>query len=366
MFGILRFVLAVNVALFHLGDVPTIGPYAVISFFVLSGYLMTAVMRGPYGYSSKGFLRFWTNRFLRLYPFYWFALLLTVLGIWNVTGEEFASNFHAALSVPRNVAEWLQNLSLIFFAERPISVLPRLAPATWALTIELFFYFAISIGFSRSRSVAAIWLAASVAYSLTQTVTTGSGIPYGTLLSASLPFSLGAFLYYLAPSVNRAINGKRTLGIVLASLVYVLNSGIPSFELPIALEPWKIMMVTDYGNLVLSAILVLLLSGVTARSESLRLIDTKFGDLSYPIYVFHWFCACLITYWAAQAGGSVSKSVLLALMSCVLASLSWYLALPIELLSNLVFRSLNQAATWFGSVTSIPSLNFTPVMTFAR
>ncbi len=37
-----------------------------------------------------------------------------------------------------------------------------------------------------------------------------------------------------------------------------------------------------------------------------------------------------------------------------------------ELLSNLVFRRLNQAATWLTFVTSIPSLNFTPVMTLAR
>ena len=37
-----------------------------------------------------------------------------------------------------------------------------------------------------------------------------------------------------------------------------------------------------------------------------------------------------------------------------------------ELLSNLVFKGLNQAAAWLESVTSIPSLNFTPVMTCAR
>jgi len=37
-----------------------------------------------------------------------------------------------------------------------------------------------------------------------------------------------------------------------------------------------------------------------------------------------------------------------------------------ELLSILVFGMMNQAATWSDSVTSIPSLNFTPVMTFAR
>ena len=37
-----------------------------------------------------------------------------------------------------------------------------------------------------------------------------------------------------------------------------------------------------------------------------------------------------------------------------------------ELLSKVVFKHLSQAATWFDSVTSIPSLNFTPLMTLAR
>ena len=38
----------------------------------------------------------------------------------------------------------------------------------------------------------------------------------------------------------------------------------------------------------------------------------------------------------------------------------------LELLSNLVFHRLNQAATWSTSFNSIPSLNLIPVMTFAR
>ena len=37
-----------------------------------------------------------------------------------------------------------------------------------------------------------------------------------------------------------------------------------------------------------------------------------------------------------------------------------------ELLSKVVFKHLSQAATWFDSVTSIPSLNFTPLMTLPR
>ena len=37
-----------------------------------------------------------------------------------------------------------------------------------------------------------------------------------------------------------------------------------------------------------------------------------------------------------------------------------------ELLSRVVFASLNQAAIWSSSITSIPSLNLIPVTTFAR
>ena len=37
-----------------------------------------------------------------------------------------------------------------------------------------------------------------------------------------------------------------------------------------------------------------------------------------------------------------------------------------ELSLKLVFGMMNQAATWSDAVTSIRSLNFTPVMTFAR
>jgi len=37
-----------------------------------------------------------------------------------------------------------------------------------------------------------------------------------------------------------------------------------------------------------------------------------------------------------------------------------------ELLSKVVFRAMNQAATWSTFVTSNPSLNWIPVTTFAR
>ena len=42
------------------------------------------------------------------------------------------------------------------------------------------------------------------------------------------------------------------------------------------------------------------------------------------------------------------------------------ISLSLELLSSLVSSSLNQAATWSDCGASIPSVNFTPVMTLAK
>ena len=44
----------------------------------------------------------------------------------------------------------------------------------------------------------------------------------------------------------------------------------------------------------------------------------------------------------------------------------WGIVISAELLSKVVFGHFNQAATWSVSVTSIPSLNLIPVITFAR
>lgn len=46
--------LAFEVVVFHLLSVPIIGRYAVMSFFVLSGFLMTTIMHQTYGYTLKG------------------------------------------------------------------------------------------------------------------------------------------------------------------------------------------------------------------------------------------------------------------------------------------------------------------------
>src|SRR5258705_8742306 len=81
MLGRIRFVLASLVVLNHV-YLPTnnlLGAHAVAGFYMISGYLMTKVIHDVYGTSLSGCKRFLTNRLLRIYPAYWFFLVITLV-----------------------------------------------------------------------------------------------------------------------------------------------------------------------------------------------------------------------------------------------------------------------------------------------
>ena len=152
MFGIFRFVLALNVVLFHILAIPEVGPLAVYSFFILSGYLMTYIMQETYGYSYAGIRKYALNRFFRLYPVYWALLLVSVILVLFTDANYFAL-FHNKMTLPSNPTEVMANVLMIYPELRPGDYSVRLAPATWALTIELFFYLLIGIGISKTQKL---------------------------------------------------------------------------------------------------------------------------------------------------------------------------------------------------------------------
>ena len=196
MFGIYRFLLALNVVFFHILEIPNIGPFAVYSFFILSGFLMTAIMHKTYSYSPQGFKKYAVNRFLRLFPTYWGLVLVTLIFI-AIVGQDFATAFHPKMAMPDTWYHWLANLTLVFPYVTPVDYPVRLAPATWALTIELFFYMLIGLGVSRTKKVTFAWLIASVALLIVNNVSTKQfGLGYGSIFTASFPFALGALLYH--------------------------------------------------------------------------------------------------------------------------------------------------------------------------
>ena len=103
MLDFYRFILAVLVVQAHLlaDGLPGLAWQAVFSFYVLSGFLMTLVLNEVYGFGVHGFVRFFTNRILRLYPAYYALLLVTILFIVYVSP---ANQLNGALSLPQTTS----------------------------------------------------------------------------------------------------------------------------------------------------------------------------------------------------------------------------------------------------------------------
>ena len=216
MFGILRTILAINVVLLHVFKVPVLGNYSVTFFFVLSGFLMTYIMHKTYGFDFKGVKFFWFNRFLRLYPTYWIVLILSLLAI--VLFDNIAMN--KSMNFPVTIKEWATNITMIYDKILPYKAKSRVVPTSWALTNELVYYLLISLGISKTPLRTFVWLGISILYFVATYVY--YDIPsyrYGAIPASSLPFALGAVLYWL----NEKIKLKNINLIVIIALFIGFN-----------------------------------------------------------------------------------------------------------------------------------------------
>ena len=113
MFGLLRTILALLVMAGHLLDTWQIGTYAVFGFYMISGYLMTHIMHESYGFHLAGRWSFACNRFLRLYPLYWCAALITILLI-IVVGKDYVSSYNASIFLPETLTDYLANMTMVY------------------------------------------------------------------------------------------------------------------------------------------------------------------------------------------------------------------------------------------------------------
>ena len=286
MFGIWRTLLAIEVVAHHLLNLPVIGFYAVFSFFVLSGFLMTAIMHETYGYSLAGLGRYLSNRALRLFPNYWFAVAVSLVLI-AVLGAGWVTRYNAAMAMPETPFDWLQNLSMIFANWLPKNELPRLVPLAWALTVEIFYYVMIGLGASRTRLTTILWLLSSLIYVVVirQVYPGGGGYLYDAIPAGSLPFSVGALAWHYRQTVVGILGHLRLADArLLISGRWLLYLGIITLE---AQTGWKWLLIFgNWLNVLVSAAIICTL--FTTRSAGpMHRIDKAVGDFSYPIYLLH-------------------------------------------------------------------------------
>ncbi len=308
--GLLRFLLASMVVMFHLSGVHVLsGRLAVMGFYVVSGFLIVRVLDARYGGSPEGVVRFVVNRFLRLYPL--FAALF-VLGVsLHVTIGEPALHPTQEQGVLRIVSSWSwANLTLLPHPEVRDGMFMLLGtssiiPQSWSIGIELAFYAsaipAALFGFKRSTSVL---LAASAAWFIYRMVTAEGWRGYDNLiykeaLSTAMFFWAGAALYVYRDRIS--IPGRLywpAICVFFAMIYGVFGNRYLILFLESGGPGWKAAMIAiNFAMLAATAVIVL-----AAQNREEGLAVRRLGDLSYGMYLNHFIVAVLMLYVADFVG----------------------------------------------------------------
>lgn len=317
MFGILRYILALMVVQTHLWKItPWAGNYAVFTFFVLSGYLMTLVLHERYSFGPSGIGRFLANRALRIYPPYWAVLVLSALVAWHL--PNIAAAVHRNFSLPATGRLWLENVYIIG-ASHP-SKATLVIPA-WSLHIELVFYFLMALGLSRNRFTVFLWFSASLAYTVRMSMLHPTEYQfwyyrYFPLQAGSLAFSAGAVLYF--------IRGRFRVRPFLAFGAMAVAVGVMIGAGRIWSDIDMLYLQGFYTALALGFLAVLALGAIDSASvpSVLGAIDRRLGDLSYPLFLCHVPVAALVLrLYGAGLYPNTARFFIIALAASHLAAL---------------------------------------------
>ncbi|BEU02617.1 acyltransferase [Agarivorans sp. OAG1] len=349
MFGTVRTLWALMVVFGHLFWLSDFGRFAVFGFYILSGYLMTYVMQQRYGYQASGKKRFALNRFLRLYPGYWFSCLLSLL-LLLAFNRYFPLAGFSTIAIPSNAASLLGNFTMVYPSWLPHSITPRLSPAAWALTVEIFFYCAICLGISKTLQRSLIWLALSVLYVVASYI--GDlywHARYFSIPAGSLPFSIGAVIYFVVQQNKVPISWQVILKKpALILLVMVTISGFTAWQINQGLHLIT-AEILFYTNMLISAMLVLSLAlGHSLHNKISAGFDKFIGDFSYPIYLLHYqasIIASLLLLGEASKFKQHFSSAALLLVGLIVVVLSLLVIKCIDLPVERLRKSIRDKAS---------------------
>ena len=281
MLGLLRFVLAIFVVAAHLTEGVQFfshwGVFAVFGFYLVSGYLITAILNETYAFK---FLPFIANRFLRLFPIYYLVAFGSAIIISFVPG---ASKFHPVWEIKYRLIDLLGN-GLIFPFEFYDAAF-RLVPPTWSVAVELVNYFLLWLVVARSRTLALITLSVALSYHLMGlAIGLDWTMRYHPFYAALLPFSLGAGIYF-SRDLLFSLSALALQRISIFSfLIWVGNLVVCGIVSGVGGPYFDFFF---YVNLV--SLLGFVACLTTPPFNSLFNRSGKaLGDLAYPIFLTHW------------------------------------------------------------------------------
>lgn len=266
-FGSWRFALAVMVAISHLWSRMIGGPaaYAVWGFFVLSGYLMTFVLVHKYGFDRSGLLAYARNRFLRIFPSYYVALILGVITIFALKNCVDLTRLNPQFALPQGL-NWLNPITLLpVFSPSNLPV-----PVSGALSTEVGFYLLMPL-FARSKSTAWLGLIVGIMANVAMGFDTSTfAHRYTSSMTCMVAFAAGSLTCHYMDWLRRvAMPWASVTAWLLHAIIWIKWDS----------WPWTYGL---YSSVVLSAWVV-----VSLDSRATSFVDRNLGDWSYPMYLFH-------------------------------------------------------------------------------
>jgi len=302
MFGAYRLILAILVVVTHIGHVEVIAGLAVWAFFMLSGFLITGVLNTRYGFGLPGLSGFAVSRILRLYPTYWLIALIAFAIIASYRVEIDPSLVNSAFQPLTEFRDWFSGIFIVGHTFAGLGRVERaLSPPVWAVDVELWLYVISCVLVSRSRRAAKwafliclglfpfLWVGAKTLIRMGE-VDLGGQLIYSFLPAALLPYSIGAFLWFMRDKLAQV---KATpLGLFIGGLgIVVLSLWVSRASVTAA----YVLSLPIFGYLTIS------LSSVRS-TPAMKRLDDLLGHMSYPMYLSHYLCAYVVIVISGRFG----------------------------------------------------------------
>jgi peptidoglycan/LPS O-acetylase OafA/YrhL len=324
----LRGLAALTVVLHHL-QIVTVGAYAVMVFFVISGYCVAAAAESCRR-KQMSFGTFMRRRLHRIYPPYFFAIVffcLTRLVKAATTGDHHELN--------RPWLDWLQNLTLTQWLSlpfHPVADAPQnpklLVAAFWSLNYEEQFYLVMGIALLlsvRRGLPIAVTVIVLTAAGLFWNYANPGGWITGFFIEYWAHFSLGALLF-LVMCVYPHAAARRAFVVAVAGLGVFCVWHIVPWQADTPLRQRAFVELAVASGFTLFLFFVRPASAYVTRLTLWRPI-AALGVISYSLYLVHQFNLTLahtIATRLAPGAWEPVRDVILVGLEITIAVVFWY------------------------------------------